>query len=262
MTPQRRALGAAWTITLLFALVKAQEDSCLTGGKHKSSPGPEPQLWECQMYSDNACCSADVAQELSKTPVSSVNDIHWNRCRSLSAPCEGFLKRIECFYRCSPHAARWPHPERPTAILGVPLCLHFCDEWYDACKEDLTCARNWVSDWQWGPDGNNCTGDCISYAQMYANGRELCENIWGDSFTAAQEPCQCLTLTDSDLVPRESLTEEGESAEEPDITKEGVSGDPGPCQGTRSPFLQKLQQASRHKRSVFIEDVEGSGSGF
>lgn len=44
--------------------------------------------------------------------------------------CEGFLKRVSCFYRCSPDAARWPHPHRRSYIQAVPLCHSFCRDWW------------------------------------------------------------------------------------------------------------------------------------
>lgn len=46
-----------------------------------------------------------------------------------SLRCKGFLKRVSCFYRCSPDAARWPHPHRRSYIQAVPLCHSFCRDW-------------------------------------------------------------------------------------------------------------------------------------
>ncbi|XP_030050565.1 retbindin [Microcaecilia unicolor] len=254
------ALASACILVSLYRINGDLAGRCLSGGKHKTSPSPEIQLWECQLYADNACCSEDVAEDLSSSPMSRVNDILWNRCGSFSPKCEEYLKRIECFYRCSPTAALWSHPEHPTAIQGVPLCLRFCHQWYDVCKDDLTCARNWLTDWQWGPDGNNCTRDCITYGQMYKDGQELCENIWGDSFVAMPDPCQCLTLTASDLELPGPHSEEGDSSETAASTK--LVAKPGrPCPVKRYSLFQKLK-AFIHKRSVFMEDVEGSGSGF
>ncbi|XP_050781076.1 retbindin isoform X1 [Gopherus flavomarginatus] len=244
------ALAIGWALAVLCGGAGGLDSRCLAGGKHKAVPSPEGQLGICQLYAANACCSPKVAQEISSAPLTKVNNSYWNRCGSLSPRCENYLQRVECFYRCSPSAARWPHPQRPTAILEVPLCLSFCEAWYEACKDDLTCARNWVSDWQWGPQGNNCSQDCVPYSQMYWDGRELCENIWGDSFIAAQEPCPCLSLTGSNADP---LPEDGDSSEEPDSTKAGSPG--GPC-----PASSLLRRGLR-KRSVFMEDMEGSGSG-
>lgn len=52
--------------------------------------------------------------------------------------CEGFLKRVSCFYRCSPDAARWPHPHRRSYIQAVPLCHSFCRDWWG-------CQTHWQS---------------------------------------------------------------------------------------------------------------------
>ncbi|MGH0185301.1 UNVERIFIED_CONTAM: hypothetical protein FKN15_017329 [Acipenser sinensis] len=148
-------LAAVCVWAVVIGCARCQDwGSCLKGGKHKLAPGPEPLLQECQLYSDNACCSA-------LSPVS-LDDIYWDQCGSLSPRCEGFLKRMSCFYRCSPDAARWPHPSRPAAIQAVPLCLRFCQQWFDACKDDLTCARNWMRD----TPANNCTGNCVTFQQL------------------------------------------------------------------------------------------------
>ncbi|XP_053152968.1 retbindin isoform X2 [Hemicordylus capensis] len=253
-------LSMAWALTVLWAGAKGMEGHCLPGGKHKASPSPEGQLGVCQLYAENACCSSEVTQDLSKA-----NDIYWNRCGSLSRRCEEHLQQLECFYLCSPIAAQWPHPQRPTAVRAVPLCESFCNQWYEACKEDLTCARNWLTDWRWGPDGNNCSQDCISYGQMYRDGKELCKTIWDDSFTVSKDPCECLTLTTSDPpFSAYSHLVDSDSIEEPDTTKErrkreGRIGPRGLCTG--HPLIQRLRR-NMQKRSVFMEDAEGSGSGF
>lgn len=41
---------------------------------------------------------------------------------------------------------------------------------YNACRDDLTCAQDWVRDWRWGPEGNNCTGGCAPYSQVRGDG--------------------------------------------------------------------------------------------
>lgn len=33
---------------------------------------------------------------------------------------------------------------------------------FDACRMDMTCARNWAKD----PRGQNCTGTCVQYQQV------------------------------------------------------------------------------------------------
>lgn len=47
---------------------------------------------------------------------------------------------------------------------------------YDACRSDMTCARNWARD----PRGQNCTGTCVQYQQV--------------GFRVARECWYCFTL--------------------------------------------------------------------
>ncbi|XP_009946994.1 PREDICTED: riboflavin-binding protein isoform X2 [Leptosomus discolor] len=170
----------------LFAVIMSstcQKYGCLEGDTHKLKPSPEPNMHECTLYSKSSCCYADFTEQLAHSPVIKVNNSYWNRCGQLSKSCEDFTKKIECFYRCSPHAARWIHPNYTAAIQSVPLCQSFCDEWYEACKGDSTCVRNWLMDWEWDESGENrCKNKCIPYSEMYANGTDMCQNMWGESF--------------------------------------------------------------------------------
>lgn len=36
---------------------------------------------------------------------------------------------------------------------------------FDACRMDMTCARNWAKD----PRGQNCTGTCVQYQQVHCD---------------------------------------------------------------------------------------------
>uniref|UniRef100_H3AJ36 Retbindin n=2 Tax=Latimeria chalumnae TaxID=7897 RepID=H3AJ36_LATCH len=164
--------------------------------------------------------------------------------------CEGYLKKLDCFYRCSPDAARWSHAENPATLIEVPLCLGFCNKWFEACKNDLTCNWNWKTDMPKGLQ-ENCTGDCITYGQMYRNAKHLCNNIWGDFFSVAKKPCRCLSLNPADLRP---------SAEDSDTTKKGTGKPQRFCKVASSPPINPRRDTIR-RRSLFMEDVEGSGSG-
>ncbi|MGH0174664.1 UNVERIFIED_CONTAM: hypothetical protein FKN15_068627 [Acipenser sinensis] len=71
---------------------------------------------------------------------------------------------------------------------------------FESCKDDLTCARNWLTDFDWNYDGNHCRNSCVPYSQMYKNGRDLCQSMWGQSFTVSESPCRCLRLDGRDEV--------------------------------------------------------------
>ncbi|XP_047428543.1 retbindin [Mugil cephalus] len=254
------------------------EGVCLQDGKHKATPTPEPHLRECSLYADNSCCTEEDIQDISHIPSANNQNEPWDKCGPLSPECEGFLKRVSCFYRCSPDAARWPHPHRRSYIQAVPLCHSFCRDWFDACRMDMTCARNWARD----PRGQNCTGTCVQYQQMYQHGRDLCESLWGDAFMTVEDepeevgeagefgaegdggrPCGCLTLSPSDKDVIAALRAQQDDPEELDTTKTGLPQYRAPCQ-TKLPLQAKRGRKGNsvlRKRSVEVEDVEGSGSG-
>ncbi|XP_068606481.1 retbindin [Brachionichthys hirsutus] len=249
------------------------EGVCLQDGQHKATPSPESHLRECVLYAENSCCTEDDVQDVSHVPAAINKNEPWDKCGPLSHQCEGFLKRVSCFYRCSPDAARWPHPRRRSYVHAVPLCHSFCRDWFDACRMDMTCARNWAAD----PRGQNCTGSCAQYQQTYQHGRDLCERLWGDAFMAVEDeleeagdvggdggrPCGCLTLSASDKDVISALRAQQGDPEELDTTKAGLPQYRAPCQTT---LPQKDGGGRRgnsvlRKRSILVDDVEGSGSG-
>eukprot|EP00058_Branchiostoma_floridae_P024149 XP_002609639.1 hypothetical protein BRAFLDRAFT_123559 [Branchiostoma floridae] len=166
------------------------QTGCLQGEKHKDAPSPESGLGVCKDYSDSSCCSADIGQQLSVTPIVKVDGFRWDNCGTLSKRCQDFMVNVECFYRCSPSLPTWAAPY-PSAVRGVPVCMQFCDDWMEACREDMTCADNWITGWKI-EDGelNKCRSEerCRTFAQVFRNGRGLCESIWGQSFTYESTP--------------------------------------------------------------------------
>ncbi|XP_006265571.1 riboflavin-binding protein [Alligator mississippiensis] len=192
---------AAALFLAILATSTCKEFSCLEGDTHKEKPSPEPDMHECTLYSKSSCCDADFTAQLDHSPVIKVNNSYWNRCGNLSKSCEDYTKKIECFYRCSPYAAHWINPNYTAAIEFVPLCQNFCDDWYEACKEDLTCVRNWLTDWEWDDNGvNHCKSDCSPYSEVFANGTELCQTLWGHSFKVSESSCLCLQMNEKDDV--------------------------------------------------------------
>ncbi|XP_056144244.1 retbindin [Lampris incognitus] len=271
-------LLCAYWVAVLIGGVDA-EGLCLQDGTHKTAPSPEPRLKECALYADNACCTEDHIKDIAHVPSVTNKNAPWDKCGTLSPACEGYLKRVSCFYHCSPDAARWPHPKRRSYIQAVPLCHSFCRDWFDACRNDLTCARNWARD----PRGQNCTGTCVQYQQMYQHGRDLCESLWGDAFMTVEDeaeeeageagaggrPCGCLTLSPSDKDVIAALRAQEDDPEELDTTKSGLPQYRAPCQAKLPQAATLPPQARRNtkgnsvlrKRSVVVDDVEGSGSG-
>ncbi|XP_015666784.1 riboflavin-binding protein-like [Protobothrops mucrosquamatus] len=173
--------------------------TCLRGAGHKPRPTRERYLKECTIYAKSACCSADITKELAHSPVVKIDTTFWNRCGNLSSVCEAYMKKIECFYRCSPYAVKWAHPKHAAAISSVPICKKFCDDWYEACESDQTCVSNWLTDWEIDEKGeNHCKNECIPISEMYANGTDMCEKMWGDSLKVSHSSCLCLNMDETD----------------------------------------------------------------
>ena len=71
--------------------------------------------------------------------------------------------------RCFPNTAHWEGPF-PSSLKHLPICSGYCDEWYQACAEDLACAANWITDWNYTDNGNNhCRAEakCSEFDQVH-----------------------------------------------------------------------------------------------
>ncbi|XP_069491497.1 riboflavin-binding protein-like [Ambystoma mexicanum] len=216
---------------------------CLQGALHKSAPSPEEGMTACTVYSKASCCHANFTEQLAESPVIAVENYYWNRCGNLSTTCESYMKKVLCFYQCSPHASHWMHSNFSAALVQVPLCQSFCDGWFDACKDDLTCVQNWLTDWTIDENGNQCKNECIPYSQMYGNGTDLCRSQWGDSFAVSQSSCHCLELNESDELAFKHIVE-GTSEE---------SGEQIDC-GRKPPATAETPKAGEQKNEEEEED--------
>ncbi|KGL72318.1 Riboflavin-binding protein [Tinamus guttatus] len=200
----------------LFAVITSstcKKYSCLDGETHKLNGKENPYCTIFVSFLTASCCYANFTEQLAHSPVIKINNSYWNRCGQLSKSCEDFTKKIECFYRCSPHAARWIHPNYSAAIRSVPLCQSFCDDWYEACKDDSICVRNWLTDWEWDESGvNHCKNKCVPYSEVYANGTDMCQSMWGESFKVSESSCLCLQMNKKDMMAIKYLL--SESSEE------------------------------------------------
>ena len=81
-------------------------------------------------------------------------------------------------------------------IQGVPVCADYCDAWFEACKDDLTCVENWLADFD-DENGNNiCPADsaCVTFSDMYGNGEVLCNRMWGSAFIYSTNRDNCTVM--------------------------------------------------------------------
>ena len=217
--PARRSkLGKKMKSSALFVLVGVlltgvecldkRGEKCLPGANHKETPSPENAMLACQAYKENSCCSSDFTKQLATSPIKKIGDFSWTQCNNtLSHKCEKFMVNVECFYRCSHNAIFWKNPCYPSAISKAPVCSSFCDAWFDACKDDLTCAKNWATGFNMTAGNvNTCKGPCRNFSDFYSNGKDLCESMWGSSFVYTEET-DCLKLNFTAPNPNDKLVE-------------------------------------------------------
>lgn len=229
---------------LLFSTSWGHHDRCLVERKQKVAASAESGLTKCQQYSSHSCCSQEHIDAPPFAPYP------WEGCGTLSPRCEEYVSRVQCMYLCSPHIAKWGLPGSLAGIHELPLCDRFCDQWFDACKEDLLCSGYTSTE-------NNCSKGCITYTQKFGSGEQLCDTIWRHSFVAVTEACFCITPLEEGA----DISQEDHTHADLDAAQEGSSGYPEMC----SQDPHKIPHKRRMRRAVWKRhahlDGEGSGSG-
>ena len=70
-------------------------------------------------------------------------------------------------------------------VQNVPVCASYCDAWFEACKDDVTCVENWLNNFNKDTNGSNIcpiNSSCITFEEMYGSGEGLCNKMWGGAF--------------------------------------------------------------------------------
>ena len=97
----------------------------------------------------------------------------------------------------------------------MPVCSDTCDQWFDACKDDQICVENVLADYNFTVhDENFCPANksCITYQEMYTNGKNLCEKMWGGSYNYTvpnADYSNCLMMNGSSKPVKPTVDSEG-----------------------------------------------------
>ena len=96
-------------------------------------------------------------------------------------------------------------------IQNVPVCADYCDAWFEACKDDLTCVENWLRDFTKDANGTNIcpiNSSCITFEEMYSSGEGLCNKMWGKAFyySSNTDNCTVMMFDDSMVNPNTRLS--------------------------------------------------------
>ncbi|KFV62725.1 Folate receptor beta, partial [Dryobates pubescens] len=150
-------VGQMLLVLLAASLVVSTRDPllnvCMDAKHHKTKPGPEGKLYEqCSPWKDNACCTANTTAEAHRDQ-SYLYSFNWNHCGVMPPKCKRHFIQDTCLYECSPNLGPWidqvDSSWRRERILHVPLCKEDCEEWWEDCKDFVTCKENWHKGWNW-----------------------------------------------------------------------------------------------------------------
>lgn len=165
---------------------------CLKSRNHKTRPGKEGaefHSYHCSPWVPRSCCTSNTSRFIQEDGALSLYNMKWNHCkRNLSTSCRQWFQKDTCFYECSPNIGPWIVDDRRSKktrrerIINVPLCASDCDDWFEACKDDLTCSDNWSKYWEWTKQGNMCIKECKTFKEYFKDSRNFCTNIFDRSF--------------------------------------------------------------------------------
>lgn len=198
---------------------------CLsTLGRHKDSPSREPGLHECHLFSENACCEPSTTRSLADSSGMHIDTFYWTKCGNVSEECEAYIKAEMCFYYCSPNTYPWARRIIPSTVVhpedigetyvGVPICSSWCDDFFNACRDQPICVTNWYTDWNvtYNPVRNrnesHCTAasTCQTFAQRFGTAQGMCNRIFDTSYIyTTSNDCLVMSFNDSSGNPNDAV---------------------------------------------------------
>lgn len=182
-------------------------DICIDAKYHKSKPGPEADIFNkkfhCTPWKGHACCSANTTFNIQEDGALSLYNMHWDQCNTVMSPkCRRYFEIDTCMYECSPYMKPWitidPNSKktRKERFTNVPICKSDCDEWFDACRDDLTCSNNWGNFTTWNWKTGMCKMECKTFKDYFGDPEKFCNQIFNFSwrYTEGKAGEDCMTL--------------------------------------------------------------------
>ncbi|KAL5011671.1 hypothetical protein ScPMuIL_010222 [Solemya velum] len=193
-------LGFMGCVTMEGVVTSDRLNVCIDSKNHKSEPGPETALFDkCSPWTNRSCCTESITKDLHASPA--WYNFNWNHCPELlSTACRGHFIQDLCFYECSPNVGPWAvqvnQTFRKERFQHVPLCQSECSSWFNDCKEDYTCTKNWGKDFSWETGTNKCPlgSSCKKFKDVYNDSIEFCETIWDYSWKVVPQSEPCMVL--------------------------------------------------------------------
>ncbi|XP_013408679.1 folate receptor gamma isoform X2 [Lingula anatina] len=179
-------------------------------GASKTRPSPEPGL-ECPSFRKRSCCYVNAVANILENHVwnEMITYMHCPQKPRLSPECERLTFEQSCFYACSPNLGPWIYRYLHfDALDNAPLCASQCNKWWDACKEEYTCHRNWITDMDWNGLNTCKEGSvCRKYTEFYNSSTDFCSTVFNGAYKVVpdSEPCMVFTFDTSKPNPNTAV---------------------------------------------------------
>ena len=139
----------------------------------------------CGSFAAGSCCSDAYVAAVKAGPGNIYKGWTFDQCgRTMGAACRAFMDAQECSFACDPRTAQnyWDLYYNPNTFQPIKVCGSYCDAWFDACKNELTCASNWGTFPNDPVQGYVCNASagpapfqtCKTFAETFGNGQGLC----------------------------------------------------------------------------------------
>jgi hypothetical protein len=155
----------------------------------------------------------------------------------MSPACYAHFENELCFYECDVHAGKYrlhddcsgdSDGQNGWQIHGMPIKASECDRFYEDCKNDKICLTP-PSKSMWSTQDCDHSTHCVTFGDTYADGKEMCESVWGTAFVYERNETNAYTwsFADGDANPNNAVNvalpfPEKCPFHEPDLSECGV----------------------------------------
>ena len=182
-----RAFSSA--LVLFSSLPAALAQQCnqynagLDATLYRATPQPGGAGWVSKVtgpWKPLACCTDKYSQILATGGVEVLYPGYsYDACYKanpavnppMSPKCKQFMMWEEAYFSCDPYGSFYKN-------FNAPICSTFCNDYYDACKDDVSCVIDWFNGWNYDsvtgyscPAGSTSPCQCVRRAAALPHGR-------------------------------------------------------------------------------------------
>jgi folate receptor len=160
----------------------------------------------CASYGSSACCTDAYVAAVKEGPGALYKGWSFDQCgRTMGPSCRAFMKAQECNYACDPRVSANYAAQGTPAFAPIRVCGSYCDAWFAACKNELTCSSDWLNWVQDPAQGYVCNATavgapmqpCRTFGETFVNAQGLCglnptqpggiKGLWAQIYTYAAD---------------------------------------------------------------------------